>query len=111
MTYAGGRVEAQVTFGDILGHGILWILISVITLGIGAFFYPYSFSKFIINRTFIWDGEGKRSRLRCDLDAGSQLGHILVWILLTVITVGLAFPFYLYKVWHLALNHTSILPG
>ncbi len=111
VAFGGGRVEAQVTFGDILGHGILWVIISAITLGIGMFFYPYSFSKFILNRTYIWDAEGKRSRLRCELDAGSQLGHIILWLLLTVVTLGLAFPFYLYKVWNIALNKTVVLPG
>ena len=111
MLFAGGRVEAQVSFGDILGHCVLWLIISLVTFGIGLFFYPYSFAKLIINRTYIWDHEGKRCRLRCDLNAGDQLGHIIIWLILSVVTVGLAFPFYLYKVWNAALNKSIIIPG
>jgi len=103
----GGRIEAKITFGEILGHAVLWIIISVITLGVGLFFYPYSFSKFIINRTYIVTGQ-QQMKLNCDLDIGSQIGHIIIWLIVTVITLGIAYPFYLYKVWNFALNKTRI---
>lgn len=106
----GGHIEAKVTFGDILGHAIVWLLLSIITVGIGLMFYPYSFAKFILNRTYLVQG-GQRYRLQCDLDVMSQLGHIIGWLVLTIITVGIAYPFYLYKTWNFALNHTRVLPG
>lgn len=104
----GGRIEAQVSFGEILGHGLLWIVLIVISLGIGLFFFPYSFSKFILNRTYIVIG-GQRMKLQCDLDIASQLGHIIGWFFLTIITLGLAYPFYLYKTWNFALNKTRMV--
>ena len=110
-TVIGGRIEARVGLGDILGHGILWILISIVTLGIGLFFYPYSFAKFILNRTYVYNADGVQAKLHCDLDIVSQLGHILGWFLLTLITFGLAYPIYLYKTWNFALNHTHFVPA
>ena len=102
-----GRIEAQITFGEILGHAVLWLLIIIVTLGIGFFFYPYSFSKFVINRTYIVTNN-QQMKLVCDLDVASQIGHIIGWMHLTLITFGIAYPFYLYKTWNFALNHTRI---
>lgn len=102
-----GHTEANITFGEILGHGLLWLLISIVTAGIGLMFYPYSFSKFVINRTYVYQ-DGKRYSLRCELGIGGQLGHILLWLLLTIVTLGIAFPFYLYKVWNICLNNTTL---
>lgn len=41
------KIQANVGTIDILGHLILWFILILITFGIGAFFFPYSFSKFI----------------------------------------------------------------
>ena len=41
------RIQADVGTLDILGHLIFWFIIILITFGIGAFFFAYSFSKFI----------------------------------------------------------------
>lgn len=106
-----GRIEAQINFGDILGHAILWLIIIVVSFGIGLMFYPYSFAKMVINRTHVIDQNGRRAKLQCDLDVASQLGHILIWLLLTVVTFGIAYPFYLYKTWNFALNRTRLQPS
>jgi hypothetical protein len=91
-------------------HAILHPLI-VISLGIGLFFYPYSFSKFVLNRTYIISAANQRAKLVCDLDIASQLGHIIGWFFLTLITFGIAYPFYLYKTWNFALNRTHLVPS
>lgn len=77
LAYApvSGRIEAEIRFGDILGHALLWLLIIVVTLGIGLFFYPYSFAKFVINRTYLIANNGQKLKLQCDLDISSQIGH------------------------------------
>ncbi len=93
---------------DILGHGLLWIVIIILTLGLGLFFFPYSFSKFILNRTTLEVG-GVTRGVRCELDAASQLGHIVLWVLLTIVTLGLAYPFYVYKVWGLAISRSRLI--
>lgn len=109
MASTGGRIEANISLGSIFVHGLVWILVSIITFGIGLMFFPYSFAKLVINRCYIWNAEGQRARLQCDLDIFSQIGHILLWTLLTLVTFGLAFPFYLYRVWNFVLNNTKVV--
>ena len=70
------NIKADVGTFDILGHLILWFVIIMITLGIGAFFFAYSFSKFIINRTELIDQHGVTHKLKCDVDLFGSIGHI-----------------------------------
>lgn len=100
-------MTSHVGVGDILGHLLLWVVISILTLGIGLFFYPYSFAKFVLNRTVVHTDAGK-FRMHCDLDVFSQLGHIILWILISLITFGLGYFFYLYKVWKFAAEKTTL---
>jgi uncharacterized membrane protein YjgN (DUF898 family) len=102
------RFDADINTVDILGHGILWILIILITAGLGAFFYPYSFAKFILNRSSL-SIEGTEHRVRCDLDLVGQIGHVVLWFVLTILTLGLAYPFYFYKVWGLAIRRSELV--
>lgn len=104
-----GHVEANITFGEIIGFCLLWLVICIVTLGIGLMFAPYAFSKFIINHIYIQQ-QGTRSRMRCELGIGGQLGHIIGWFVLVLLTLGLAFPIYTFKVWNICLNNTTIQP-
>jgi len=103
------RVQAKIDTLDIIGHLILWIVLSIITLGIALFFLPYSFSKFIINRTEIIDAEGNKQRLQCSTNIFGNIGHVILWIIITIFTLGLGYFFYMYKVWNYSLNNTEII--
>lgn len=104
-----GSVEIDLTLTDAIGHAVLWVIVSIVTLGIGLFFFPYAFAKYILNRMYILDGDGKRiGRLRCDVDIASQLGHIILWLILAVVTLGLAYVVYVYRVWTFTLNKTQV---
>jgi hypothetical protein len=37
------RIQADIGTIDILGHLILWFILILMTLGLGAFFFPYSY--------------------------------------------------------------------
>ena len=102
------RIQADVATLDILGHIILWFIIILITLGIGAFFFPYSFSKFIINRSEIIDERGVGKRMHCHTDMFGNIGHVILWIIISIITFGLGYAFYFYKIWNYSLNNTTI---
>ena len=45
---------------EAVGYIILWVIISVLTLGIGAFFAVYYFYKSIINKTYLIGRDGQR---------------------------------------------------
>ena len=102
------NIKANVGTFDILGHLILWFVIIIITLGVGAFFFAYSFSKFIINRTELVDQHGVTHKLKCDVDLFGSIGHIILWIIITILTLGLGYIFYFYKVWNYCLNNSSV---
>ena len=60
------------------------------------------------NRSTVDDGSGVLKQFRWNLDIAGQIGHILLWLLLTIVTLGLGYPFYLYKVWGLAVRHSEV---
>lgn len=102
------RLKADIGIFDILGHLIIWLILIVITLGIAIFFVPYSFSKFIINRTSLVDQNGVERTMRCNIDMFSNIGHIILWIIISILTLGIGYIFYFYRVWNYALNNTTV---
>jgi uncharacterized membrane protein YjgN (DUF898 family) len=102
------NLKADVAIMDIIGHIVLWLLLGLITFGIAMMFFPYSFSKFIINRTSLVDDSGAERKMRCNIDLFSDLGHVIIWMLISIVTLGIGYIFYFYRVWNYALNNTSI---
>ncbi len=78
------------------------------TLGVALFFFPYSFSKFVINRACLVDESGNDKRLRCNIDLFSDIGHVLLWLVISILTLGVGYIFYFYRVWNYALNNTTV---
>ncbi|EMG37216.1 Bacterial protein of unknown function (DUF898) [Desulfocurvibacter africanus PCS] len=104
-------IGIDLSVSDALGHAAIWIFFSLITLGFALMFYPYALAKFILNKTYIKDEYGKpSSRFQCTLDFTGNLGHALLWFLLSLVTLGLAYIIYLYRVWVYAINKTSLVP-
>ena len=102
------RIQADVATLDILGHIIIWFILILITFGIAAFFFPYSFSKFILNRSQLIDEQGIPRKMICHTDMFGNIGHVILWIIISIITLGLVYAFYFYKVWNYSLNNTTI---
>ena len=102
------KIQADISTFDILGHLIIWFIIIIVTLGIGAFFLPYSFSKFIINRSTLTDAQGVKRKMVCNTDLFGNIGHVILWIIISILTCGLGYAFYIYKIWNYSLNNTTI---
>ena len=100
----GGRIYTKLTMMEVLGHLIIWAVISVITFGIGALFWPYAAAKLILNSIVI-----ENRPVRCDIGVGGQIGHIILWGILIFFTLGIAFPFYIYGVMRTAINASRIV--
>ena len=92
MTYLGYKLKCEFSVGEAIGQLVIWVLLSVVTLGLALFVLPYYFVKAPINRTSLIDGTGRKvARLHVDVSFGDILGHALVWLLLTIVTLGLAY--------------------
>lgn len=102
------NIKADLSILDIIGHLIIWVVLSIITLGIALFFFPYSFSRFVINRTSVVDAAGVERKIVCDINLFSNIGHIILWMLISLVTFGLGYIFYFYRVWNYALNNSRV---
>lgn len=102
------KVKADLSILDIIGHLIVWVVLIIITFGIALFFFPYSFSRFVINRTSVVDPAGVERKMVCDINLFSNIGHIILWMLITLVTFGLGYIFYFYRVWNYALNNSRV---
>ena len=95
---------------EAVGYIILWVIISVLTLGIGAFFAVYYFYKSIINKTYLIGRDGQRiARLECELNLAEMIGHILIWILISIVTLGIGLAFYVFRTLRLCFNKTRLV--
>jgi len=62
-----------------------------------------------LNKSYVVDADGKRlGRLVCRLNAGDAIGHAFLWILLTLVTLGLAMFVYQFRVARYVYNNTDI---
>lgn len=104
------KLHCAIGFWQMVGHIVLWLIVIIFTLGIGAFFFAYSMQKMIINHTELVNRRGEAiAHLQCNYDVVSSIGHILLWILLTIVTIGLALPFYIYRVNRVVMNETEVV--
>jgi len=89
---------------------ILWVIISALTLGLGLYFATYYFYRAIINKTYVVNANGERiGRLQCELGLGGMFGHILLWIAITVLTLGIGLIFYMFRTLRLCLSKTRMV--
>ena len=90
---------------------ILWIILTIVTFGLGAFVMPYYLAKAPINKTYVIDANGtKIGRLYVDFSLGQIILHALVWILLSIITFGIAYIVYWFAVFRKLLNAAVVEP-
>lgn len=104
-----GELEMELDVVSAFFHAFKWFLLTILTLGLAAFLYPYALTAFCINRTRLVDRNGRSRRLVCDLDIASRIGHALLWFLLAWITLGLAYFVYLYRVAKFVAKHTAVV--
>lgn len=103
------NIKADLSILDIVGHLIIWVLLTIVTFGFALFFFPYYFVRFVINRTSVIDAEsGVEQKMVCDINILSNIGHIVLWMIISFLTLGLGYLFYVYRVWNYALNNTRV---
>ncbi|HUS56142.1 MAG TPA: DUF6693 family protein [Thermohalobaculum sp.] len=102
----------QCDFGvtEAIGSFIIWLLLTIVTLGLASFVAPYYVLSSIINQTWIADQNGQRmAHLKVNFTLAEIVGHAVIWVLLTIVTLGLALIVYYYMVMKKVLNRTEII--
>ncbi|PSS59849.1 hypothetical protein C6558_36105 [Ensifer sp. NM-2] len=88
---------------------IIWIILTVITVGLALVVFPYYLNRAVLNKTELLDGTGRAiGRLNCTFNIGHSVGHVILWVLLIIITLGLAGFLYVYRVLRVVLNETRV---
>lgn len=104
------RLSCEFSMMNALVSIIVWVILSLVTFGLAAFFAVYYFTKAIINETWLVNAAGEKvGRYSCNLTLGEIIGHIIIWIILTVITFGIASIFYFFMMLRLCFNRTTIV--
>lgn len=109
MTFNGYRIRCDYSVSEAIGSIIIWILISLITLGLGLFVMPYYILKGPINRSVLLSASGDEiGKLHVEVDLAAIIGHAVIWVFLTIITLGLAMIVYYPAVVKRLLNGVEI---
>lgn len=89
---------------------ILWIILTILTFGLAIFVLPYYWYKAVLNKTYLVNQNGQKVfRLKCELNIAEMIGHIVLWIIITIITFGIAIIFYYFRTLRLCLNKTVLV--
>lgn len=102
------RIQADIGVIDIIVYIIIWVVLSILTFGIALFFAPYAFAKFILNRSKVIDDDGNEKQMHCNTDMFGNIGHVILWVIISIVTFGFGYLFYFFKVWNYSLNNTTI---
>ena len=107
---ANARFQCEFGVAEAIGSFIIWVLLTIVTLGLASFVAPYYILSSIINKTWIVDENGQRlSQLKVSFTLAEIIGHAVIWVLLTLVTLGLALIVYYYMVAKKVLNQTEIV--
>jgi hypothetical protein len=103
------KLRCDFSIGESIGHVIIWIFLTIITLGLALMVFPYYLNRAVLNRTEVLDAHNRPiGRLRCNFNLASSIGHVIIWAILILITFGIAAFFYAYRLVRVILNETSI---
>lgn len=103
------KLKCNFGIAESLGNIIIWILLSIVTIGLALLFFPYFLNKSVLNKTVVLGGKGETiGHLNCKFSVSSSIGHAILWGILIVCTFGLASFFYVYRVVKVVLSETYI---
>lgn len=98
------------TMGEMFLYALVWLLLLIVTFGIASFFLPYAWAAKFLNGTEVYGPQGELlGVLEVEISMMEQLAHILGWLLLSIVTLGIAFVVYQVGVVRTILNHTRIV--
>jgi hypothetical protein len=107
---ADARFQCDFGVAEAIGSFIIWLLLTIVTLGLASFVAPYYILSSIINKTSIVDANGQQlSQLKVNFTLAEIIGHAVIWVLLAIVTLGLALIIYYYMVMKKVLNRTEIV--
>lgn len=106
---ASYQFQCRYTLMDGIIHSVVWSIVSVLTVGVGAFLAGYHINKVITNKTVVLNEHGAEcGRLSCDIGWLEMACHALLWAVITVCTFGLGAFVYIYSIERLVRNRSRL---
>ena len=110
MAPKGARLRSDLDLRLVWPSFLVWLLVSVCTLGLGWIVVSGHFFKMLLNSTVIVDeNDVPVGRLVCDYDVEADVVRIVRWVLLCIVTCGLGLLFYSFRAGKLALSATEVV--
>jgi hypothetical protein len=107
---AGTKLRSDLDLRAVWPSFLVWLAVSVCTLGLGWIVVSGHFFKLLINSTVVVDAtDTPIGRLVCDYDVEADLPCIARWVLLSIVTLGIGLLFYSFRAGKLALSATAIV--
>jgi hypothetical protein len=108
----GTRLRSDLDLRRVWPSFLIWLAVSVCTLGLGWIIVSGHFFKLLLNSTVIVDAENTRlGRLLCDYDVEADPWRIARWVLISIATLGIGLLFYSFRAGKLALSATRVVWG
>jgi energy-converting hydrogenase Eha subunit E len=102
---AGARLKNELDLGRIWPSFLVWLVVTGCTLGLGWLVVSGHFFRAIINSTRIVGPNGEvLGRLSCDYDAERRMGPIVLWVAVSIATLGVGLLFYSFQAARAALE-------
>jgi len=103
------RLRSDLDLREVWPSFLVWLAVSVCTLGLGWIVVSGHFFRLILNSTVVVDARGQRiGRLHCDYDVEAQMGQVALWVLLSIVTLGVALLFYSFRAARQAIDATTV---
>jgi hypothetical protein len=103
------RLRSDLDVRVVWPNFLVWLAVSICTLGFGWIVVSGHFFKMLLNSCVIVDEhDTPLGRLVCDYDVESDIPRILRWALLSLVTLGAGLLFYSFRAGKLALSATKV---
>jgi membrane protein required for beta-lactamase induction len=105
----GLRLRSRLDLGKVWPDFLVWLAVSVATLGLGWLVVAGHFFRGVINSVELTDAGGTPvGKLVCDYDVEKGTAALLRWLLICVLTLGVGLLFYSFHAARAAMNHTRV---
>lgn len=103
------QFDCDFSIGDAVIQAFLWFVLIIVSFGLATFLLPYYVPRAVLLRTRVLDMDGEEiGTLACDFSLGDAILNALLWLLLSIVTFGLAYIVYVYRVLRFVLMQTRV---
>lgn len=105
----GMRLRSGLDLARVWPDFLVWLAISVVTLGLGWIVVAGHFFRLVINSCEVVAEDGTPiGRLVCDFDVERGTASLVRWLVVCILTLGVGLLFYSFHAARAALDHTRV---